>query len=95
MQITKRNMFLALMICLLLVISIGLVAAAGETMPRSLFGSGGGTVSNSEFTLETALAQPIASTVTNDSTLCAGFYCGTGVTATSFNYAAYLPAIIK
>lgn len=83
------------MLCLLLAVSLGLVAAAGETMPRSLFSSGGGHVANSELTLQAALAQPVAGTVANESILCAGFYCGTGVTETNFDYTVYLPTVIK
>jgi hypothetical protein len=95
MRFTKRRVLLALAICLLLAVSLGLAAAAGETMPRSLFGSGGGTVTNGEFKLQAALAQPVAATVANESILCAGFYCGTGVTETSFNHTVYLPTVIK
>jgi hypothetical protein len=95
MKLTKRRILLALVICLLLAFSLGLVAAAGEMLPRSLVSSGGGSTANSELTLQASLAQPIANTVTNEFTLCAGFYCGAGVTETVVNYNVYLPAVIR
>lgn len=95
MKLTKRRILLALVICLLLAFSLGLVAAAGEMLPRSLVSSGGGSTANSELTLQASLAQPIANTVTNEFTLCAGFYCGPGVTETGVNYFVYLPTVIK
>lgn len=95
MKLTKRRILLALVICLLLAFSLGFVAAAGEMLPRSLVSSGGGSTANSQLTLQASLAQPIANTVTNEFTLCAGFYCGAGVTETAVNYYVYLPAVIK
>ena len=95
MRLTKRRILLVFVVCSLLVFSLGLVAAAGEMLPRYQVSSGGGTLANSELTLQTALAQPIANTVTNEFTLCAGFYCGAGVTETKANHYVYLPAVIR
>lgn len=95
MRLMKKRFLLAFIVCLLLAFSLGLVAAAGEMLPRSLVSSGGGTTANSELTLQASLAQPIANTVTNEFTLCAGFYCGAGVTETGVNYYVYLPTVIK
>jgi len=95
MRLKKKRILLAFIICLLLAFSLGLVAAAGEMLPRSLLNSGGGSIANSDLTLSSVIAQPIAGTVTNEFTLCAGFYCGQGATGVEFDHAVYLPTVIR
>ena len=52
--------------------------AAGEQLPRSLVGSGGGRVTTGTVTLRSAIAQPVAGAVRDGVGLCSGFLCGAG-----------------
>jgi uncharacterized repeat protein (TIGR01451 family) len=54
------------------------VLAAGERLPRSLVGSGGGRTTTGSVTLRSAIAQPVAGVVRDGIGLCSGFLCGAG-----------------
>lgn len=59
-----------------LLLSIGVALAAGEILPRSLMGSGGGQISGGGLRLRSAIGQPVAGAVSDSFTLCSGFICG-------------------
>lgn len=92
-KISKRSL-LALAMIVLLLLSLGWVAADGEMLPRSLVSSGGGMVSSGGMALETAVGQPVAGAVGNGLTLCSGFYCGGGVEAGGSEM-VYLPMVVR
>lgn len=68
----------AAVILLLLAVT---VLAAGERLPRSLVGSGGGPVGAGGINLHSAIGQPVVGTVSttgNTLSLCSGYLCGPG-----------------
>ncbi len=71
--------------------------AAGESLPRHVVSGGGDTVSASGITLRNTIAQPIAGTVSNSTSLCSGFVCGQSASAPtpSGNHFIYLPLVLK
>ncbi len=74
----KQKPWLILLGGLLLMIALaGIAVAAGETMERSVI-AGGGRMSDANYTLRSAFAQPVAGTVSDGKTLCSGFACGPG-----------------
>lgn len=74
---TKRTV-LSLWIAggLVLLLSIGVALAAGETISHSLVGSAGGQISGGGLILHNAVGQPTAGTVENGISLCSGYLCG-------------------
>ncbi len=92
-KLPKRGV-LALALMVLLLLSLGWAAAGGEMLPPSLVSSGGGAVSGGGLSMETAVGQPVAGTVGNGLTLCAGFYCGGGVEAGGGEM-VYLPLVVR
>lgn len=84
-----------IIIGLLLCLAVGLALAAGDTMPRTLIDSGGGALEQSDIRLQSSIGQPIVGTVSQEMTLCSGYYCGPGVAAVAKDYAIYLPVIVR
>lgn len=89
------NTKLAIFITLALIGSLfflGYALAAGETLPRTLFASGGGSIREAGLNINLAIGQPVIGTVSRDSLrLCSGFYCGLQ-TVTSI---VYLPLSLR
>lgn len=56
-----------------------LALADDDVLPRSLVSSGGSVVSESGFTLHSAVGQPAAGAVANGPVLCSGYLCAAGV----------------
>ena len=56
-------------------LTVGLVLAGGDMLPRSLVSSGGSLVSQNSLTLHSAIGQPAIGTVTNGTILCSGYLC--------------------
>jgi uncharacterized repeat protein (TIGR01451 family) len=65
-----------------LLITLSIVLAAGESIPRRHIGSGGGEVSGGGLVLRNIVGQPIAGAVSNGLTVCSGFLCGPQVPST-------------
>jgi uncharacterized repeat protein (TIGR01451 family) len=59
-----------------LLVLVGVALAAGESIPRSQIGSGGGEISGGGLGLRTTIGQPFAGTVSNGPTVCSGLLCG-------------------
>jgi len=60
----------------LLLLSMGLALAAGESISLGLVGSGGGEVSAEGLSLRSAIGQPAVGAVGEDLSLCSGQFCG-------------------
>lgn len=98
MQTKWRPRLLSSLIVLILIvlISFSLALAAGEILPRSLVGSGGGQVSQSGLALHSAVGQPVVGAVHNNLNLCSGYLCGAGAPPVSgSDYSLYLPAVLR
>jgi hypothetical protein len=66
----------------LLLLSIGLALAAGESViQRDAVGRGGGQVSGGGLSLHSAIGQPVVGAVGEDISLCSGYLCGPGAPA--------------
>ena len=95
----RMNKKMALLLLLLLMVgllSVGLVAAGGDMLPRSLVSSGGGIVSQSGTTLQSAIGQPAVGAVENGNVLCSGYLCGAEAPPVSGgSNSVYLPVIIR
>jgi hypothetical protein len=79
-----------------LVVSIGVVQAAGEQLGRSLTSGGGGQASQSGLTLHSAVGQPAIGGASSSINLCSGYLCGPGAPETSAGQERiYLPVVIK
>lgn len=90
----KRVGLILVLIALLL--GVGLVAAGGDMLPRSLLSSGGGLVSQSELALHNAIGQPAVGAVQNGSTLCSGYLCGMSAPPVSGGtFHIYLPTVVR
>jgi hypothetical protein len=101
--VTKhRSLSLGLMggLVFLLVVSIGLAWAAGESISSGLVSSGGGEVSAEGLRLRSAVGQPAEGVVGEDGLiLCSGHLCGPGtsppVAGSSDTHAVYLPFAVR
>lgn len=90
----KRLLWLVAVTAVLLTVS--LAAASGELLPRSLISSGGGSVSQNQMVLHSAIGQPAVGAVQNDLTLCSGFLCAAGAPPLSgADTRIYLPLIVR
>ena len=56
-------------------LTVGLVLAGGEIIPRSLISSSGSIVNQGSTTLHSAIGQPAIGTVANGTILCSGYLC--------------------
>lgn len=89
----KRRVLVVVLITAVL-LSVGLAAAVGELLPRSLVSSGGGVVNQSGAGLHSAIGQPVVGAVQNGLTLCSGFLCGAGAPpVTEADFFVYLPLV--
>jgi len=70
-------------------LTVGMVAAGGEILPRSLVSSGGGTLAQSGYTLHNAIGQPAVGSSENGLVLCSGYLCTDPVIGCN----VYLPAV--
>jgi len=73
---------------LALLLALGIALAAGETISRASFGSGGGDVSSADGTLKlsSSLGAPIVGTGSSSSArLCSGPRCGPGASTSATN----------
>ena len=79
----RRRLYSLLLVVVLALLAFGVALAAGESMPRSLFSSGGGANSAGDIRSQGALGQPVAGAVSDGSSFsnCTGFWCGSGVVA--------------
>jgi hypothetical protein len=71
-------------VIIVLLVAVTVVLAAGETMPRSTFSSGGGLVSGTNLQSNTMMGMPVSGAVSESggsATNCVGFWCVEGVTA--------------
>ena len=83
-------------VLLLTLLSLGLVLAAGEMMPRTLVSSGGGIVSQGDVALHSAIGQPAVGAVGSNLTLCSGYLCGAGAPpVTGGSNTLYIPILFK
>ena len=81
---------------LVLLLSVGLALAGGTLNSRDLVSSGGGSVSQSGLTLQTAVGQPAVGSVQNGETLCSGFLCNAGAPSVSGGeHDLFLPVVIR
>lgn len=83
---------------IVLLVMAGVVAAAGEVMPRSLLSSGGGVVSQAGYSLHSAVGQPVAGAVQEDLTLCSGYLCAAEAPlspAPDGGHLLYLPMTVR
>jgi len=69
-----RQWLLALMLTAVF-LTVGLVLAGGNMLPRSLISSGGSIVNQGSTTLHSAIGQPAIGTVANGTLLCSGYLC--------------------
>lgn len=93
-HIPKKWLLLVLLTAVLL--TVGLVFAEGELLPRSLVSGGGGLVSQSSYHLHNAIGQPVVGAVQNGATLCSGFLCDANAPLINGgNFDSYLPMIIR
>jgi hypothetical protein len=78
-------------------LTASLALADGDVLPRSLVSSGGSVVSESGFTLHSAIGQPAAGAVANGPLLCSGYLCGTGVLPDGGDdgHSLYLPSVVR
>jgi hypothetical protein len=74
MKLTRMKWMIVLMVTAVF-LTVGLVLAGGDMMPRSLVSSGGGLVSQNSITLHSAIGQPAIGTVANGTILCSGYLC--------------------
>ena len=96
MKRLNKRWLLTIVLVTAVLLTVGLVAAGGEMLPRSLVSSGGGLVSQNGYTLHSAVGQPVVGAVENGVTLCSGFLCGPGAPpVTGGNYHIYLPVVIR
>lgn len=72
---------------------IGIVAAAGESLPRFVIAGAGGQTAAGNYRLLSAVGQPAAGTVQNGTKLCSGFVCGQGVSTTNTISGTLLAAV--
>jgi len=92
----KKQTVVWIGLLLVLVLSFGLALAGGEVTSRSLVSGGGGSVSQSGLTLQTAIGQPAVGAVQNGETLCSGFLCSADAPPLSEGQSkVYLPFIIR
>lgn len=94
----KRVLWLVIVTAVLLTVS--LVAANGELLPRSLISSAGGSVSQGQAVLLSAIGQPVVGSVggvaQNGLTLCSGFLCAPDAPPLSGNdFQVYIPFIVR
>ena len=91
---TQTIIWIGLTIALLL--SFSLALAGGGITARDLVSSGGGEVSQSGLTLQTAVGQPAVGSVQNSETLCSGFLCDVSAPSVSGGeHELFLPFVIR
>jgi len=96
MKSINKKWLLMVVLLTAVLLTVGLAAAGGDMLPRSLVSSGGGLVSQDGYTLHSAIGQPVVGAVENGVTLCSGYLCGPGAPAvTGGNFSIYLPAVIR
>lgn len=94
MKIKRRVIIGLVTVLVVLLLSLGLVLAAGEMLPRSLVSAGGGLVAQSGLNLHSAIGQPAVGAVQNGPTLCSGFLCGPGAPSVNDGgHSLYLPLL--
>ena len=78
-------------------LTASLALADGDVLSRSLVSSGGSIVSESGFTLQSAIGQPAAGAVANGPVLCSGYLCGPGVPSDigGDGHSLYLPSVVR
>ncbi|MCL4264513.1 MAG: hypothetical protein KJ069_14915 [Anaerolineae bacterium] len=96
MKRINKKWLLLLVVLTAVLLTVGLVFAGGDMLPRSLVSSGGGLVSQSGYTLHSAIGQPVVGAVQNEDTLCSGYLCGADAPpVTGGSYYIYLPVVIR
>lgn len=96
MKYVNKKWLLLLVVLTAVLLTVGLVFAGGDMLPRSLVSSGGGLVSQGGYTLHSAIGQPVVGAVQNEATLCSGFLCGADAPpVTGGGYHIYLPVVVR
>lgn len=96
MKRINKKWLVVLVLLTAVLLTVGLVFAGGDMLPRSLVSSGGGLVSQSGYTLHSAIGQPVVGAVQNEATLCSGYLCGADAPpVTGGGYHIYLPVVIR
>ncbi|HRQ37793.1 MAG TPA: hypothetical protein PLD25_07750 [Chloroflexota bacterium] len=96
MKYINKKWLLVVVLLTAVFLTVSLAFAGGDLLPRSLVSSGGGLVSQSGYSLHSAIGQPVVGAVQNEATLCSGYLCGADappVTGGSFHI--YLPVVIR
>ncbi len=82
----------------LLLISISLALAAGESIRLGTVGSGGGQISGGGLRLHSSIGQPAAGAVGDDLGLCSGYFCGPDASSAPSggdDHIVYLPLVVR
>jgi hypothetical protein len=96
MKYINKKWLLVLVLLTAVLLTVGLVFAGGDMLPRSLVSSGGGVVSQNGYTLHSAIGQPAVGAVQNGLTLCSGYLCGADAPpVTGGGFSIYLPIVIR
>jgi hypothetical protein len=94
--LSKKQTIIWMGLTLVLLLSVGLALAGGTITSRDLVSSGGGSVSQSGLTLQTAVGQPAVGSVQNSQTLCSGFLCDANAPSVSGGeHELFLPFVIR
>lgn len=94
--LSKKQTIIWVGLMLVLVLSVGLALAGADITSRSVVDGGGGSVSQSGLTLQTAIGQPVVGAVQNGETLCSGFLCSANAPPTSGgDNQLFLPFIVR
>jgi hypothetical protein len=89
----KRELVLALALCLLLALSVPALAqvSAGYNLSWHVIGGGGGQSSSAGHTLMATVGQPLTGAMLSGGhSLCSGFWCGR-----TARYRVYLPLVLR
>ena len=78
-----------LLILILMLLAAVVALAAGESLPRSVIGGGGGFIEADGLALRSAVGQPLTGRTWRGLCLCSGYLCGPGCEV----WPVYLPAI--
>lgn len=93
MNILRKKKWLLLTCMLILLLSAGILSAAGgETLPRTVLSSGGGTVTVATYELQSVVGQPAVGAVaaTDETVLCSGFLCAADAPPVTIGTTSYL-----
>jgi hypothetical protein len=74
MKLTRMKWMIVVMM-MTACLTVGLVLAGGDMLPRSLVSSGGSIVNQGSVSLHSAIGQPAIGTVANGTILCSGYLC--------------------